>query len=109
MPEIHLTQTGFTYNACGSFTKNKERMEKIKITGDSQYLYQSELDKTCFLYHMVYGDFKDFPRRTATDKVLRDQTFNISKNPKCNGYQRGLTSMVYKYFQKKASDGEVKN
>ena len=89
--------------------KIKKEWKKIKITGDSQYLYQSELVKACFLHHMVYGDFKDFPRRTAADKVLHDQTFNISKNPKYNGYQRGLTSMVYKYFEKKASDGEVKN
>ena len=40
---------------------------------------------------MVYGIFKDFPRGTASDKVLRDKTFNIAKNPKCDGYQRGLT------------------
>ena len=89
--------------------KIKKEWKKIKITGDSQYLYQSELVKACFLHHMVYGDFKDFPRRTATDKVLRDQTFNISENPKYNGYQRGLTSMVYQYLEKKASDGEVQN
>ena len=59
MPEIHLTQTVFTYNACGSFNKYKERIKKIKRTGDSRYLYQNELDKAYFLHHMVYGDFKD--------------------------------------------------
>ena len=48
MPEIHLRQSEFFYNACGPFTKNKERISKIKERGDSTYLYQNELDKDCF-------------------------------------------------------------
>ena len=48
MPEIHLRQSGFTYSACGTFTKNKERIQKFKETGDSWYIYQNELDKICF-------------------------------------------------------------
>ena len=52
---------------------------------------------------MAYGDFKDLKRRTASDKILRDKVFNIAKNPKCNGYQRGLASMVYKFFHKKST------
>ena len=50
---------------------------------------------------MAYGDFKDFTRRTASDEILRDKAFNIAKNPKYDGYQRGLVSMVYKFFDKK--------
>ena len=50
---------------------------------------------------MAYGDFKDLNRRTAIDKVLRDEAFNIAKNPKYDGYQRGLAPMVYKFFDKK--------
>ena len=50
---------------------------------------------------MAYGDFKDLARRTASDKVLRDKAFNIAKNPQYDGYQRGLASMVYKFFDKK--------
>ena len=45
MPEMHLRQPGFTYSVCGPFTKNKERIKKFKETGDSQYIYQNELDK----------------------------------------------------------------
>ena len=56
---------------------------------------------------MSYGDFKDLKRRTFSDKVLRDKAFNIAKNPKYNGYQRGLDSMVYKYFDKKSKDSGV--
>ena len=58
---------------------------------------------------MVYRDFKDLTRRTASDKILCNKAFNIAKNPKYDGHQRGLASMVYKSFDKKASDGTVKS
>ena len=59
---------------------------------------------------MVYGNFKDFPRRTVFDKVLRDKAFNIAKTPKYNGYQRGLPSMTYKFFDKNSAfDSGIKN
>ena len=101
MSEIHLRQPGFTYSACGPFTKNKERIRKFKEKEHSRYIYQNELDKACFQHDMAYGDFKDLTRRTASDKILRDKAFNIAKNPKYDGYQRGLASMVYKFFDKK--------
>ena len=58
---------------------------------------------------MAYGHYKDLNRRTATNKVLYDKTFNIAKNPKYNGYQCGLTSMGYKFFDKKISGGIIEN
>ena len=58
---------------------------------------------------MAYGDFKDLARRTAADKVLRDKTFNIAKDPKCDGYQRGLASMVYNFFDKKTAGSGIKS
>ena len=58
---------------------------------------------------MAYGDFKDLTRRTASDKILREKAFNIAKNQKYDGYQRGLASMVYKCFDKKTSSRTVKN
>ena len=109
MPEMHLKQPGFTYSACGPFTKNKERNQKFKETGDTKYIYRNELDKACFQHDMAYGDFKDLARRTASDKVLRDKAFNIAKSPKYDGYQRGLASMVYKYFDKKSKGSGVSN
>ena len=60
--------------------KNKERIQKFKETGDTSYIYKNELDKTCFQHDVSYGDFKDLARRTASDKVLRDKAFNITKN-----------------------------
>ena len=59
MPEIHLKQPGFTYSACGPFTKNKERIQRFKETRDTSYIYKNELDKPCFKHDMAYGDFKD--------------------------------------------------
>ena len=70
MPEMHLKQPGFTFSACVLFTKNKERIKKIKRTGDTNYIYKNELDKACFQHSMAYVDFKDLAKRTAFDKVL---------------------------------------
>ena len=70
MPEMHLRQLAFMYSACGPFTKNKERIQKFKETGDSRYIYQNKLDKAHFQHDMAYGDFKDF------------EAFNIAKNSK---------------------------
>ena len=98
MPEMHLKQSGFSYSACGPFTKNKARIQKFKETGDTNYIYKNVLGKISFQHDMAYGDFKDLARRTASDKVLRDKAFNIAKNPKYDGYQRGLATMVYVFF-----------
>ena len=76
----------------------KERIQKFKETGDTNYIYKNELDKTCFQHDMAYGDFKDLAKITGSHKVLRNKAFNIAKNPKYNGYQRGLASMVYRLF-----------
>ena len=107
MPEMHLKQPGFTYSACGPFTKNKERMQKLKETGNTYYIYKKELDKACFQHDIAYGDFKDLARRTTSDKVLRDKVFNIAKNSNYDGYQRGLASMVYKFFDKKSKGSGI--
>ena len=109
MPKIHLRQPGFTYSACGPFTKNIERIQKLKETGNWRYVYQNELDKACFQHDMAYGVFKDLTRRTASDKIMRDNAFNIAKNPKYVGCQRRLASIVYKFFDEKTSGGTVKN
>ena len=98
MPEIHLRQPRFTYSVSGPFTENKE-FKNLKKR-DTIYIYKNELDKACFQHDMAYGDFKDLKRRTASDKVLRDRAFNIAKNPKYDGYQRDLPSMVYIFLIK---------
>ena len=77
MSEMHLRQPGFTYSACGPFTKNKERIQKFTETGDSRYIYQNELDKACFQHNIADRDFKNLNRRISADKVLRDKAFGI--------------------------------
>ena len=101
MPEMHLKQPGFTYSVCGPFTKNKERIQKFNETGNTDYIYKNELDKACFQHDMAYGDFKDLAKRTFADKVLRGKAFKIASDQKYDGYERGLASMVYIFFDKK--------
>ena len=109
---MYLIQPGFTYCACGPFTKNKERIQKFKETGESLYyvcIHQNELDKACFQHDMAYGDFKDSNRRKVFDKIVRDKAYNITKNPKYIRYQRCFASMVYNFFDKKTSGEGIKN
>ena len=82
---------------------------KFKETGDTSYIYKNKLYKACFQHDMAYWDFKDLKRRTASDKILRDRAFNIAKNPKYGGYQGGLASMVYKFFDKKSAGSGIVN
>ena len=100
---MHLKQPGFTYSACGPFTRNKVRINKFIQTGNTDFIYKNELDKACFQNDMAYGKSKDLTKRTQSDKVLRDKAFKIASDPKYDGYQRGLTSMVYNFFDKKSS------
>ena len=102
MPEMHLRQPRFVYSACGPFTRHKERIKEYKRTGDTRYIYRNELDKACFQHDSAYADHKDLINKTEADKVLRDKAYDIASNPKYDGYQRGVASMVYKFFDKKS-------
>ena len=102
MPEMHLRQPQFVYSTCGPFTRHKERIKKFKQTGDTRYIYRNDLDKACFQHNSAYADNKDLINRTKADKVLKDKAYNIASNPEYDGYQRGLASMVYKFFDKKS-------
>ena len=84
MPEVNLKKPGFTYSACRPFTKNKERINKFKETGDANYIYKNELNKACFQH-------------------------DIAKNPKYDEYQRGGASMVHTFLDKKLTDVDDDN
>ena len=94
MPEIHLRQPQLTYSACGRFTKREQRIQKFRETGDRNYIYKNELDKACFVHDAAYSDSKDLTKRIVADKILKNKAFDITKDPKYDGYQRGLASMV---------------
>ena len=102
MHKMHLRQPRFVNSTCGPFTRHKERKKEFKRTGDTRYIYRNELDKACFQHDSAYADHKDLINRTKADKVLRDKAYDIASNPKYDGYQRGLASMVYKFFDKKS-------
>ena len=108
MPEMHFRQPRFVYSACGSFTRHKERIKKIKQTGDTRYIYRNELYKACFQQDSAYADHKDLINRTKSDKVSRDKAYDMASNPEYDGYKRGLVSMVYKFFDKKLTGGGFK-
>ena len=101
MPEMHLRQPQFVCSACGPFTRHKERTKEFKRTGDMRLLYRNELDKACFKHDAAYAKYKDVENRLISDQKLRNSAYDIASNPKYDGYQRGLASMVYIFFDSK--------
>ena len=110
MPEAHLKDLKVgTYSACGPFNRHKNRINKYIQTDDTSYIYKKEIDKACFTLHAAYSDFKDIKNRTAADKISRDKTYKIAKDPKYYDSERGLASMVYKFFDTKTAGSGVKS
>ena len=90
--------------------KIKKELKNLKKQEIQAIFTKINLIKACFQHDVAYGDFKDLARRTPSDKIFRDKTFNIAKNPRYDGYQRGLASMAYRFFDKKfAGSGIVNN
>ena len=86
MPEMHLRQRGFTYSACGPFTKSKERIQKFKETGDASYIYKNELERYAFNMIWLMETLKILQKELQADKVLRDRAFKIASDQKYDGY-----------------------
>ena len=99
MLEMHSRQSGFSYSACGLYTKNKEKIQKFKEVGDQinlsgwtrQHLFSTWFDLRCII---------NLLRRTASNKVLCDKSFEIAGNSKYDGHQLGLPSIVHKFLKK---------
>ena len=109
MPEIRLRQSQFTYSACGPFTKHEQKIQKFRETGHTNYIHKNELNNACFVHDAAYSDSKDLTKRTIADKILKNKAFNIAKDPKYDGYQRQLASMVYKFFDSKVASPDKKS
>ena len=105
MAEFHLKQPGFTYSACAPFAKHHERIQKLRWTGNINYLYRNELDKAYFAHDAAYSDSKDLDKRAISDKILKDRAYDNAKNCGYDGYQGALASMIYKFFDKKTGSG----
>ena len=69
-------------------------------TGNTDFIYKNNFDKTCFQHDMAHGKSKGLVKRTQSEKVLREKAFKIATDTKYDCYQRGLASMVYKFFDK---------
>ena len=82
MPEMHLKQPGFTYSACGSFSKNKERIEKLMQTGNTDFIYRNKLNEVGFQHNMASRKLNDLAKRTQSDKVSKDQALKSARDPK---------------------------
>ena len=109
MLEMHLREPQFVYSACGPFTRHKERIKEFKRTGDTRLLYRNELDKAYFKHNAAYTEYKDVENRLISDPKLKNSAYDIASNPKYDGYQRGLASMVYKFFDSYSGKGNAKH
>ena len=78
-------------------------------TGNTGFIYGNELNKACFEHDMAYDKTKDLIKITQSDKVLKDKAFKIVTNSNYDGYQKGLASMVYKFFDKKSKGSGIIN
>ena len=105
MPELHLFDAIVkNYSVCGPFSKHTQRIQDFLNTGKLSYIYKNDLDKACFQHDME----KDLEKRTQSDIALKNKAFKIARNPKYNGYERGLASVVYKFFNSKSKGSGLK-
>ena len=108
IPEMHLRQPQFVNSSCDPFTRHKERIKEFNRTGDMRLLYRNELDKACFQHDAAYVKYKDVENRLISNQKLRNSAYDIASNPKYDGYQRGLASMVYEFFDSKVAPPDKK-
>ena len=80
------------------FTNHRERIQKFKELDNLKHVYKKELEKACFDHDGVYSGIEDLARKTNSDKILKKSPYDIALNPKYDGYQRGLASIIYKFF-----------
>ena len=103
MPQTHLYQPKIgKYSACGPFTKHTKRIQDFMQDGRLNQIYKNELDNSFFQHDMAYNKYKDLKGRTQSNIVLKDKAFKIAINPRYDGYQRALASMVWKFFDKRS-------
>ena len=109
MPEMHLKQPSFTYSACGPFTKTKKELESLCKLEIQTLSIKMNLINHVFNMIWLIANQKIQQKRKQSDKAFRDKTFKIESNPKYDGYQRGSTTMVYKFFDNTSSGTGIVN
>ena len=91
------------------YKTHTQRIQDFLNTCKLSYIYKNDLDKACFQHDMAYNKFKDLEKITQSDRVLKNKALKIASNPKYNGYERGLASIVCKFFDKKSKGCGIKN
>ena len=110
MPEIHLWDPKVgKYSACGPFTRHKQRLNDFMNDGKLSHILKDKLDAACFLHDSAYFKHKDRLYRKKSDVLLNNKALEIAMNPKINGYQIGLASIVYKVFDKRSKESGLNN
>ena len=95
MPEMHLWDPKVKkYTACGPFTRHQKRINMFMKDGRLSHILKNRLDAACFQHDSAYAKYKNRLDRTQSDIVLKNKALKITADPRVNGYQRGLTSMV---------------
>ena len=100
MPELHLKQPGFTYSACGPFTKHYEIIQKFREAEHLKHLYRNELDKACFPHDTAHFDNKYFAKRTISDKIFKDRAYEDARNCKKTGSGISVNEQLAKELHK---------
>ena len=108
MPEMHLWDPKVKkYSACGPFIRHKQRINDFMKDGKLSHILKNKLDAACFQHDSAYAKYKDRLNRKKSDVVLKNKALKIAMDPKINGYQRGLASMVYKIFDKRTKESGI--
>ena len=108
MPEIHLWDPKVKkYSVCGSFTRHQKRTDMFMKDGRLSHIIKSRLDAACFQHDSAYAKYKDRFNRKQSDIVLKNKALKIAADPRVNGYQRGLASMVYKFFNERTKGSGI--
>ena len=107
MTEMHLWDPkAENYSACGPFTRYKKRIDVFMKDGRISHILKTRLDTACFQHDSTYAKYKDRLNRKQSDIVLNNKALKIATDPRVNGFQRGLASMVYKFFNERTKDLE---
>ena len=97
------------YSACGPFTRHQQRINEFMRDGRFSHIAKNKLDAACFQHDSAYNKYKDSVNRKQSDIVLKNKALKIAIDPKVNGYQRSLATMIYKFFNKRMRGSGLEN
>ena len=108
MPEMHLWDLKVkNYSVCGPFTRHQKRIDMFMKDGRLSHILKNRLDAACFQHDSAYAKYKDRLNRKQSDIVLKNKALIIATDTRVNGYQRGLASMVYTFFNEKTKGSGI--